>query len=151
MWVFILSTEDSVTVHFKFAAQILENDASAYLKVGDMGVMNLHKCKEVEPEYWLPNGKTGLGEHVSQQCNRIEIKGMGFRSERESRSVGSSQMIPPFLLVLFSCRHLGQLQSIKYPSLRRSSLCACDPCVHGHPKPLQNPPSKSLYQTQIPS
>ena len=51
-----------------------------------MGVMNLHKYKEVEPKYWLPNGKTGSGEHVSQQCNRIEIKGMGFQSERENKN-----------------------------------------------------------------
>ena len=48
--------------------------------------MNLHKYKEVEPEYWLPNGKTGSGEYVSQQWNRIEIKGMGFQSERENKS-----------------------------------------------------------------
>ena len=29
-----------------------------------MGVMNLHKSKEVEPEYWFLNEKTDLGEPI---------------------------------------------------------------------------------------
>ena len=48
--------------------------------------MNLHKCKEVEPEYWFLNEKTSLGEPIFQQYNKIEIKGMGFWCERENRS-----------------------------------------------------------------
>ena len=40
--------------------------------------INLHKCKELKPEYWLLNEKTSSGEHISQQCNKHEIRVMGF-------------------------------------------------------------------------
>ena len=65
-----------------------------------MGVMIVHKCKEGEPEYWLPNGETSSGKPVSQQCNRIEIKGMDFWSERKSRGGVKSDDTAFFISVL---------------------------------------------------
>ena len=44
--------------------------------------MNLHKCEEMEPEYWHLNGKTGLGKHALQLYNKIIINRMGFQSEK---------------------------------------------------------------------
>ena len=53
-------------------------------EVGGVDVMNLQECKEVEPEYWPLNGRTGSGEHSLQQCNRNEICRIGFQSERKA-------------------------------------------------------------------
>ena len=101
----------------------------------------------MEPKFWFLNGKTSLGESFSEQYNIFEIKGIGFQSKRKTK-VGSSQMIPPFLLVFFACRHLEQLQLIKYPSSRRSSPCSCDPCVHGHTRLSQSLSKSLIYQIQ---
>ena len=102
--------------------------------------INLHKCKELKPEYWLLNEKTSSGEHISQQCNKHEIRVMGFLSDRKAE-VGSSKKIPPFSLCSFACRHLRQLYRAQHYQTPSHAFChhisPYDPLLHGHAWPPQ--------------
>ena len=117
----------------------------SFFEVGDVGVMNLHKCGEMEPEYWHLNGKTSSGKHALQLCNKIKIRRMGFQSEKEAEVKASKRchLSCWCSLVVGILNHYTGLQLypnpiLGYPPPHKpwDSLLhrrACHPPVH-HPK-----------------